>query len=39
LLTVNRNFYDRRLTGAVFPGVAEAFDTVWVKDLRYKLPF
>jgi hypothetical protein len=34
---VNRNFDERRLTGAVFLDVAKAFDTVWVKDLLYKL--
>jgi hypothetical protein len=34
---VNRNFDERRLTGAVFLYVAKAFDTVWVKGLLYKL--
>jgi hypothetical protein len=34
---VNRNFGERRLTGAVFLDVAKAFDTVWVKGLLYKL--
>jgi hypothetical protein len=34
---VNKNFDERRLTGAVFLDVAEAFDTVWVKGLLYKL--
>jgi hypothetical protein len=34
---VNRNFDERRLTGAVFLDVAKAFDTVWVKGLFYKL--
>jgi hypothetical protein len=34
---VNRNFDERRLTGAVFLEVGEAFDTVWVKGLLYKL--
>jgi hypothetical protein len=34
---VNRNFDERRLTGAVFLDVAKAFDTVWVKGLLYKL--
>jgi hypothetical protein len=29
---VNRNFDERRLTGAIFLDVAKAFDTVWVKD-------
>jgi hypothetical protein len=30
---INRNFDDRRLTGAVFLNVAKAFDTVWVEGL------
>jgi hypothetical protein len=34
---VNRNFDERRLTGAVFLDVAKAFDTVRVKGLLYKL--
>jgi hypothetical protein len=34
---VNRNFDERRLTGAVFLDVAYAFDTVWVRGLLYKL--
>jgi hypothetical protein len=34
---VNRNFDERRLTGAVFLDLAKAFDTVWVKGLLYKL--
>jgi hypothetical protein len=34
---VNRNFDERRMTGAVFLDVAKAFDTVWVKGLLYKL--
>jgi hypothetical protein len=34
---VNRNFDERRLTGAVFLDVAKAFDTVWAKGLLYKL--
>jgi hypothetical protein len=34
---VNRNFDERRLTGAVFLDVVKAFDTVWVKGLLYKL--
>jgi hypothetical protein len=33
----NRNFDERRLTGAVFLDVAKAFDTVCVKGLLYKL--
>jgi hypothetical protein len=34
---LNRNFDERRLTGAVFLDVAKAFDTVWVKGLLHKL--
>jgi hypothetical protein len=34
---VNRNFEERRLTGAVFLDVAKTFDTVCVKGLLYKL--
>lgn len=34
---VNRNFYERWLTGAVFLDVAKAFDIVWVKGLVYNL--
>jgi hypothetical protein len=34
---VNRNFDERRLTGAVFLDLAKAFYTVWVKGLLYKL--
>jgi hypothetical protein len=34
---VNRNFDERRLTGAVFLDVAKSFDTVWVKGLLFKL--
>jgi hypothetical protein len=34
---VNRNFDEKRLTGAVFLDVAKAFDTVWVRGLLYKL--
>jgi hypothetical protein len=37
--TVNRNFDERRLTGAVFLDVAKAFDNVWVKGLLYKLTY
>jgi hypothetical protein len=34
---VNRNFDERRLTGAVFLDVAKAFDTVWFKGFLCKL--
>ena len=34
---MNRNFGDKRLTGAVFLDVAKAFDTVWVDGLLFKL--
>jgi hypothetical protein len=34
---VNRNFDERRQTGAVFLDAAKAFDAVWVKGLLYKL--
>jgi hypothetical protein len=34
---VNRNFDERRLTGAVFLDVAKAFDTVGLKGFLYKL--
>jgi hypothetical protein len=34
---VNRNFDERRLTGAVFLHVTKAFGTVWVEGLLYKL--
>jgi hypothetical protein len=34
---VNTDFDERRLTGAVFLDMVEAFDTVWVKGLLYKL--
>jgi hypothetical protein len=34
---VNRNLDERRLTGAVFLDVANAFDTVWIEVLLYKL--
>jgi hypothetical protein len=34
---VNRNFDEKRLTGAVFLDLAKALGTVWVKDLLYKL--
>jgi hypothetical protein len=33
---VNRNFDERRLTGALFLDLAKAFDIVWVKGLLYK---
>jgi hypothetical protein len=39
LNNVNRNYDERRLTGAGFLDVAKAFDTVWVKGLLYKLTF
>jgi len=32
-----RNFGDKRLTGAVFLDVAEAFNTVWIDGILYKL--
>jgi hypothetical protein len=32
-----RNFGEKRLTGAVFFGVINAFDTVWIDGLLYKL--
>jgi hypothetical protein len=35
--SVNRNFDERRLTGAVFLDVAKAFDTLRDKGLLYKL--
>jgi hypothetical protein len=34
---VNRNFDERRRTGAVFLDVDKAFDTVWFKSLLYRL--
>jgi hypothetical protein len=34
---VNRNFDERRLTGAVFLDLAKAFDAAWVEGLLYKL--
>jgi hypothetical protein len=34
---VNRIFEERRLTGAVFLVVANAFDAAWIKGLLYKL--
>jgi hypothetical protein len=34
---VNRDFDERRLTGAVFLDVAKAFDTIWAKGLFYML--
>ena len=34
---LSMNFDEKRLTGAVFLDVAEAFDTVWVAGLLYKL--
>jgi hypothetical protein len=35
---ITRSFGEKRLTGAVFLGVAKAFDTVWIDGLLYKLP-
>jgi hypothetical protein len=32
---VNRNFDEKRLTGAVFLDVAKAFDTIWVEGILY----
>jgi len=34
---ITRNFGEKRLTGAVFLDVANAFDTVWIDGLLYKL--
>jgi len=34
---ITGNFGEKRLTGAVFPNVAKAFDTVWIDGLLYKL--
>jgi hypothetical protein len=34
---INRNFGEKRLTGAVFLDVAKAFDTIWSDGLLYKL--
>jgi hypothetical protein len=34
---ITRNFGEKRLTDAVFLGVAKAFDTVWIDGLLYKL--
>jgi hypothetical protein len=34
---ITRNFGEKRLTGAVFLDVAEAFDTVWIDGLLYSL--
>jgi hypothetical protein len=34
---VTRNFGDKRLTGAIFLDMAEAFDAVWVAGLLFKL--
>ena len=34
---INRNFGEKGLTGAVFPDVAKAFDTVWFDGLLYTL--
>jgi hypothetical protein len=35
---ITRNFGEKRLTGAVYLGVANAFDTIWIDGLLYKLP-
>jgi hypothetical protein len=35
--TINRNFDERRLTGAVFLDVVKAFDIIRVKGLLYRL--
>jgi hypothetical protein len=37
--SINRNFDERPLPGAAFLYVAEAYDTVSVKSLLYKLNF
>jgi hypothetical protein len=34
---INRNFGEKRLTGAVFLDVATTFDAVWIDGLIYKL--
>ena len=34
---ITRNFGEKRLTGAVFLDVAEAFNTVWIDGILYKL--
>jgi hypothetical protein len=34
---ITRKFGEKRLTGAVFLDVTEAFDTVWIDGLIYKL--
>jgi hypothetical protein len=34
---INRNFGEKRLTGAIFLDVAKAFDTVWIDGHLYKL--
>jgi len=34
---ITRNFGEKRLTGAVFLGVAKVFDTAWIDGLLYKL--
>jgi hypothetical protein len=37
LVGVNRNFDEKRLTGAVLLNMEKAFDTMWVKGLIFKL--
>ena len=34
---VKRNFDEKRLTGAVFLDVAQAFDSLWIEGLLFKL--
>ena len=34
---ITRNFGEKRLTGAIFLDAIEAFDTVWIDGLLYKL--
>jgi len=33
--SMTKNFFEKRLTGAVFLDVAKAFDTVWIDGLLY----
>ena len=37
VLRLTRNFGEKRLTGALFLDVTNAFDTVWINGLLYKL--